>query len=161
MEKRLYHTLPPIYQPDSKILILGSFPSVVSRKDNFYYAHPQNKFWKLLQVVFDANKLESKEDKIEFLKKNKIALYDVIQSCTISGSKDSSIKNIQVNNITEIIEQTNIRKIYTTGRLAFNLYKKYLENDIGMKATYLPSPSAANASMTFNKLLEEYSKIKE
>lgn len=156
MEKET-HTLNPIYDEYSKILILGSFPSVQSRKKQFYYAHPQNQFWKLLSDVFN----EDIQDKIDFLKQRHIALWDVIKSCSIEGSKDSSIKNVEVNDIQTIIQLSKIKTIFTTGKKAYQLYKKYLEKDLGIKAVYLPSSSPLYASITYQNKLTEYLKIKD
>lgn len=160
-ETKVFHTIDPIYNKDSKILILGSMPSVKSREDNFYYAHPKNRFWKIIKELFKEINLETIEDKKEFLLKNNIALYDVIKSCTISSSSDSSIKNVEVNDIKSIVDKTNITKIFTTGKTAYNLYNKYLKDTVKIEAICLPSTSPANAKASFKYLLEEYSVIKE
>jgi len=119
------HTIDAYYNNDSEILILGSFPSVKSRELGFYYAHPQNRFWKVLSLVFEDNIENDIACKKEFLKKNKIALFDVIKSCEITGSSDASIKNIIPNDIAEILAKTNIKNIYVNGKTAYNLYNKY------------------------------------
>lgn len=150
------HTLEPFYNKDSKVLILGSFPSVQSRKQHFYYAHPQNQFWSLLSDVFE----EGIEDKKEFLKNHKIALWDVIESCEIKGSSDQSIKDVKVNDIERIIQNTQVKTIFITGKKAYQLYQKYLEKDLGIRAIYLPSPSPLYASITYQDKLNEYLKIK-
>lgn len=156
MERQI-HPLNPIYDESSKILILGSFPSVQSRNKQFYYAHPQNQFWSLLSDVFH----ESIINKIEFLKRHHIALWDVIKSCEIRSSADSSIKNVEVNDIEKIIQQSNISSIFVTGKKAHQLYQKHLENKIKIKAIYLPSPSPLYASISYQDKLKEYLKIKE
>lgn len=154
--KNIIHPLQPIYNQDSKILILGSFPSVKSRENNFYYAHPQNRFWQVLESVYK----EKIKNKTIFLLEHNIALWDVIKSCEISGSSDSSIKNVVVNDIKSLIKKTNITKIYVNGKTAFNLYKKYLEKSVGISAIYLPSTSPANARYSLNDLVLEYRRIK-
>ena len=118
----LRHPLKPIYNQNSKVLILGTMPSVKSRELNSYYAHPQNRFWKILEKMFN----EKINDKEQFLLKNKIALWDVVASCDINGSSDSSIKNVIPNNISKIIKESNINMIFTTGKTAFKLYNKYI-----------------------------------
>ena len=152
LKKKVYHNIKPIYNEESKILILGSFPSVKSREVNFYYAHPQNQFFKILSNVFN----EEINDKNDFLYKHNIALWDVVKSCTIEGSNDSSIKNIEVNNIEDLIKKSNITTIFTTGKKAYNLYQKYLEKRIGIKAIYLPSSSPVYQKMSIAEKVEKY-----
>ena len=155
--KKVFHEFEPYYNNDSKILILGSIPSVKSREQGFYYAHPQNKFWKVLANIYNQNEAKTIVQKKEFLKINKIALWDVIKSCEINGSSDSSIKNIEVNNINEIISNSKIKKIFTTGKKATDLYQKYCYPNTKIKSIYLPSTSPANcASYSYEKLLEIY-----
>ncbi len=156
MEK-LIHNIAPIYNRYSKILILGSFPSRKSREHCFYYAHPQNQFWQILSDVF-SEKIENKK---QFLLKHNIALWDVVASCEIKGSNDATIKNITVNDINSLVKKTNIKVIYTTGKKAFNLYKKYLEVEIGIKAIYLPSTSPCYKKMSYNEKLIQYKQIKK
>ncbi len=158
---QIFHELEPIYQKDSKILILGSMPSQKSREKNFYYAHPKNRFWQVLSKIYQVNIEDTTDSKIKFLKDKKIALWDVIESCTIKGSSDSSIKNVTVNPIKDILEKTNIKRIYTTGKTAYNLYQKYIYPKTGIEAIYLPSTSPANAKMTLDKLVEHYRIIKD
>ena len=153
------HTLKPIYNKHSKILILGSIPSIKSRENNFYYANKQNRFWCIINILFNQNLITNKE-KEKFLLNNNIALFDVIQECDINGSSDSSIKNIKVNNIEKIINESKIKYIFLTGKTAYNLYKKYF-NNLNIEYYYLPSPSSANASYSLNILVKEYSIIKE
>lgn len=150
------HPLKPIYNKSSKILILGTMPSVKSREYGFYYAHPQNRFWKILEIVFDA-KIINKE---EFLFNNNIALWDVIKSCDIEGSSDSSIKNVIPNDIKSLINKTKIKYIFCTGKTAYNLYNKYIYKSIKIKAICLPSPSPANCKITMDEMIKEYTIIK-
>ncbi len=149
---RVNHSFPPFYDKDSEILILGSFPSVKSREEGFYYMHPQNRFWRILEKVYNTKIV----DKKDFLKSNHIALWDVIASCEINNSSDTSIKNIKVNNIKKIIKESNIKEIYTTGKKAYELYNKYIYPKTKIKATYLYSPSPANCAINFDTIVENY-----
>ena len=151
------HTLKPIYNIDSKILILGTMPSVKSRELGMYYAHPQNRFWLVLEKLFNKEIL----DKEKFLLENHIALWDVIKTCEIKGSSDSSIRNVIPNDIKCLIEKTNIKYIFTTGKTAYNLYNKYLLEKTKIEAICLPSPSSANAKLSVDDLVKAYSVIKE
>ena len=151
-----YHTIKPYYRNDSQVLILGSFPSVKSRAEGFYYAHPQNRFWKVLENLFD----EKIEDKKEFLKVHHIALFDVCASCEIKGSSDASIKEVVPNDIKKIIKNSQIKIIFLNGKTAANLYKKYIKNR-EVPSIALPSTSPANATINLEKLIEEYKIIKK
>ena len=153
------HTINPVYDVNSRILILGSFPSVKSREARFFYGHPQNRFWKLLGELFNENAGDCAKEKTAFLKKHNIALWDVIASCEIEGSSDSSITNVTPNDISIILEEADIRAIFTNGKTADKLYKKYIEKKTGRKAICLPSTSPANAAWTFDKLKEEWKQI--
>jgi len=157
MEK---HTLEPFYNKDSEILILGSFPSVKSREKGFYYAHPKNRFWQVLRIIYNEELIDI-DSKKKFLIKYKIALYDVCASCDIEKSKDASIKNVIPNNIESILKETNINKIYVNGKTAYNLYNKLLRNKINVEAIYLPSTSPANAKFKLEDLIKEYERIKD
>ncbi len=150
------HNIYPFFNKNSEILILGSLPSIKSRKEGFYYAHPQNKFWKVLSSIFKEDIPVSIEDKKIFLNKHHIALWDVVKSCTIIGSSDSSIRNVTANDISSIIKKSKITKIYTTGKKAYHLYYKYLFKETGIEAIYLPSTSPANASISYEKLIKIY-----
>ena len=152
------HNISPIYNKYSKILILGSMPSIVSRKENFYYAHKQNRFWKILSIIFKVD-FNSIEDKIDFLIDYKIALFDIIKECEIEGSNDSSISNVIVNDIEFIIKNSNIKYILCTGKTSFNLYNKFF-NHLNLECYFLPSPSSANATYDLKRLVNEYSIIK-
>ncbi len=159
---KVKHTLDPIYDNNSKVLILGSMPSVKSREIGFYYAHPRNRFWSVLKKIYNENNLETIDDKINFLHSHHIALFDVLESCDIDSSKDSSIKNIVVNDLSQILNNSQIKVIFTTGKTAYNLYNKYTYPKTNIKAIYLPSTSPANSPKGIDELLEkEYSKIKE
>ena len=123
------HEIPPVYDKNSKILILGSFPSVKSRENQFFYHHPQNRFWKVLSGVVGCDIPVTIDDKKEFLLNNNIAVWDVIASCEIEGSSDSSIKNVVVNDLNKIIDTCDIKQIFCNGGKSFELYKKYCEKN--------------------------------
>lgn len=157
---KVTHTLKPIYFSDSRILILGSMPSLKSREEGFYYAHPKNRFWWVISQIYNEPTPITIEDKITFLKKHNIALFDVIKVCEIKSSSDSSIKNVIPNNLLPIIKKSKITKIYTTGKKAYNLYNKYCLAQTNIPATYLPSTSPANCQKGIEeKLLEAYKEI--
>lgn len=151
------HPFAPIYDENSRILILGSFPSVRSREENFYYGHPQNRFWKLLARLYEAQLPQTVEEKKAFLKKRGIALWDVIASCEIKNSSDQSIKEAVVNDLQEIFESADIRAVFINGKAAFRLYRKYHCRE----AYCLPSTSPANAAWTMDKLEQAWSAILE
>ncbi len=157
----LQHPFPPLYDKNSKILILGSFPSVKSREQNFFYGHPQNRFWKVVAKVLEKEIPTTIEEKREFLLSSNIALWDVIASCEITGSSDSSIKNVVANDLTEILETANIKKIFVNGKTAEKYYNRYIKNKIGREAVCLPSTSPANAMWNVESLVEEWEKIKK
>lgn len=159
--QRLDHTFPPIYNENSQILILGSFPSVKSRELEFYYGHPQNRFWKVLSSVLEKEIPDTVEKRKEFLFDNHIALWDVIQSCDIIGSSDASIKNVIPTNLTQIIKISQIQQIFVNGKTAERLYRKYSEERTGMKAIGLPSTSPANAGFSLERLCEEWSILRK
>ena len=157
----LNHPFPPLYDENSKVLILGSFPSVKSREQNFFYGHPQNRFWKVVSAVMDTDTPVTIEEKSNFLHENHIALWDVIASCDITGSSDSSIKNVVANDLTEILENADIKQIVVNGKTAEKYYNKYIRNTIGREAICLPSTSPANAGWSVEKLVEAWTVIKE
>lgn len=154
--EHLTHTFEPVFNKESKILILGSFPSVKSRENNFYYGHPQNRFWKVLAQIFEAEVPQRIEEKKRFLLEHRIAVWDVIESCTIIGSSDSSIKDVVVNDFSKVLENSAIDKIYVNGGKAYELYHKYAEKQTGIKAVKLPSTSPANAVWSVDKLCKAW-----
>ena len=158
---RASHEFPPVFDENSEILILGSFPSVKSREESFFYANPQNRFWKLMAQLLNESTPKDTKDKIVMLKKHKIALWDVIESCDIVGSSDSSISNVVPVDISQILSRANIIKVYANGGKAFELYNKYLYPKTKLDITKLPSTSPANAGYSFDKLLSEWKKILE
>lgn len=157
----LNHPFPPLYDENSKVLILGSFPSVKSREQNFFYGHPQNRFWKVVSAVMDTDTPVTIEEKSDFLHENHIALWDVIASCDITGSSDSSIKNVVANDLTDIFINADIRQIFVNGKTAEKYYNKCIRNTIGREAVCLPSTSPANAGWRVEKLVDAWSVIKE
>ena len=150
------HTFEPVYDENSEILILGTFPSVKSRENNFYYGHPQNRFWKLIAGLTKEPVPETIEEKKALLLKHHIAIWDVVQSCDIIGSSDSSIKNVVPADIAKILKESSVQRIYANGDKAYRLYKKYCEKETGKKAEKLPSTSPANAIFTLDRLTESW-----
>lgn len=153
------HEFPPVWDGNSRILILGSFPSVKSREQNFFYGHKRNRFWKVLSAVLDCKEPITIEEKKKMLLDNGIALWDVIQSCEIKGSSDSSIRNVIPNDLSEMLANSKIKRIYTNGQTAGNLYKKYMQSEVNMEAITLPSTSPANAAWSLERLIETYREI--
>ena len=151
-----HHNIQPIYNKQSHILILGSFPSVKSREAQFFYHHPQNRFWKILTTLYQEPPITTIEEKKQFLLKHHIALWDVIESCEIKGSSDSSIDNVKVNDIQSILNSTNIQYIYTNGKKAHQLYQKYCLPITHKEDICLPSSSPANAQFSLERLIKEW-----
>lgn len=150
------HPFPPLYDENSEILILGSFPSVKSREMNFFYGHPQNRFWKVTAKIFGKKIPENIDEKKEFLHSCHIALWDVIASCEIEGSADSSIKNVRANDISVILKNTGVEKIFTNGSTAKKYYDRFILPKTGREAILLPSTSPANAAWNTERLIEEW-----
>ncbi len=151
------HNIPPVFNNNSEILILGSFPSVKSREAAFFYGHPQNRFWRMLSVIYNAEPLKNTEEKKAFLLTHRIALWDVIASCDIDGSSDASIRNVQPNDISWILERAPIKRIIVNGKTAEKYYNKYLLPAVGKPAICLPSTSPANAGVSFDRLVRIWS----
>ena len=156
----LKHPFPPIYNKNSKILILGSFPSVKSRAQMFFYGHPQNRFWKLIATLFDEEIPQSIDEKKQLILKHNLALWDVIHSCTITGSSDSSIKYVVPNDLSVILQNSRVDRIFANGALSHKMYMKYIFPQTGIEAVKLPSTSPANAGFSLDRLLEHWSIIK-
>lgn len=159
--ERIEHPFPPLYDKNSKILILGSFPSVKSREQMFFYGHPQNRFWKVIAGVFESDIPTVIEEKKKLLISHKTALWDVIASCEITGSSDSSIKNVVVNDFSEIFKTADIKRIFVNGKTAEKYYNKYLKEKIGRECTALPSTSPANAAWSLERLITAWNIIKD
>ncbi len=152
------HNIPPVYDKNSKVLILGSFPSVKSREQKFFYGHPQNRFWKVISGITNEDLPNTIEDKKKLLLKHNIAVWDVIKECDIVGSSDNSIQNVVPNDIEMILKTSNVKKIFANGSTAYKLFKKYFANIDIIK---LPSTSPANATYNIKRLCESWSIIKE
>lgn len=150
------HTFAPIFQSDAQILILGSFPSVQSRRQAFYYGHPQNRFWRVVAEVLNEQVPNDVEEKKILLYKHKIALWDVIHQCEIRGSSDQSIQNVKPNDLSVILSNAPIGHIYTNGQKAGKLYQKYFQTEIQCEMTILPSTSPANATYSLEKLVQAW-----
>ncbi len=155
------HPIPPFYQADSRILILGSFPSVKTRESGFFYGHPQNRFWKVAAAVFADAVPVSVEEKRAFLMRHHIAAWDVIASCTIEGSSDSSIRDVTPNDLRPVLADSAVTQIYVNGRTAEKMYQKYTQPLLGRPAVCLPSTSPANAAWSLEKLTEAWQRIRE
>ena len=154
------HSIPPFFGSDSQILILGSFPSVKSRESGFYYGHPQNRFWRVLSAVFGEPVPGDVPEKKVLLLKHKVALWDVIASCDVTGSADASIKNVVPNDLSVILSTAAIAHVFTNGQMAHKLYQKYLAKEIDLPETVLPSTSPANAAWSLERLTEAWKIIR-
>lgn len=161
MLQHLIHSIQPVYDRNSRILILGSFPSVKSRESLFFYGHPQNRFWPLLAQLLDEPVPGSVENKKSFLLRNRIAVWDVIASCDIEGSSDSSIRNAVPNDLRPILKTADIRAIFTNGGVSAKLYDKYCLPQTGIQAVRLPSTSPANAGFSMEHLKNSWSLIRQ
>ena len=155
----LQHPFGPLFNENSHVLILGSFPSVKSREQNFFYGHPQNRFWKVIAAVFDQPVPQNIEEKKQLILTNGLALWDSIASCEITGSSDASIRNARANDIDIILGNSSIERIYCNGRKSHELYCRYIEAQTGREAICLPSTSPANAQWSLERLIEAWSVI--
>ena len=160
-EDAMKNPIPPFFDNNSKILILGSFPSVKFREQMFFYGHPQNRFWKVVAAVFEQETPQSIAQKKEFLKQNNIAVWDVIGACEIQGSADSTIKDVVPNDLSQILDTADIKMIFVNGRTAEKYYNKYTKDVTGREAVCLPSTSPANAAWTLEKLIDAWKVIRE
>lgn len=156
--KNIKHTFEPVCDEFSEILILGTFPSVKSREVQFYYGHPQNRFWKVIAHITGSSLPVTVEEKKEMLLANHIAIWDVIGSCTITGSSDSSIRDVEVNDIGALLRSANISAVYGNGAKACELYDRYVREKTGMDIVKLPSTSPANAAWSLEQLCGEWEK---
>lgn len=155
------HEFAPVFDKNSKILILGTFPSVKSREQKFYYGHPQNRFWKVMARLTESEVPQTIEEKKALLLEHGIAIWDVIASCEIVGSSDSSIRNVVPADLNKVLSQCDIRAIYANGGTAKKLYEKYSLKVTGRGIIGLPSTSPANAAYTVDRLMEYWSVVKE
>lgn len=156
---QIEHTFEPVWNKCSKILILGTFPSVKSRENQFYYGHPQNRFWKVLAALTGSTVPQTIEEKKKMLLVNGIAIWDVIQRCSIQGSSDSSIRDVVANDIASLLEKSKISKIYGNGAKACELYDKFVREQTGIDIQKLPSTSPANAMYQLERLQKEWGRI--
>lgn len=154
------HPIPPLFDGNSKTLILGSFPSVKSREAAFFYGHPQNRFWSVLANIYGVEKPLTIEEKKKLVLENNLALWDVIASCEITGSSDSSISDVTANDLSIIIENSRVDRIFVNGKTAEKYYNKYTYPKTGIKAVCLPSTSPANAAWSLEKLVEIWKTIR-
>ncbi len=156
---RLQHTIPPLYDERSRILILGSFPSVKSRESGFFYGHPQNRYWRVLAALFEEETPRTVEEKRAFLLRHRIAAWDVIADCEITGSSDASIRDAVPNDLSLIFEAADIRAVFVNGGTAARLYQKHMKDY--PPAIVLPSTSPANAAWSFERLCQAWRIVKE
>ena len=159
--ERITHAFDPVFDSESRILILGTMPSPKSRELGFYYSHPRNRFWPVLAKIFGENVPETPEERKNFALRHKIALWDVLKECDIEGASDSSIKSAVPNDISVILNSTEIKAVFTTGATAAKLYKKFIEPETKIPATALPSTSPANAKVKLEELAEKYKIVLE
>lgn len=149
------HDFAPVFDADSRVLVLGSFPSVKSRETSFYYGNPQNRFWPVISEITGCSLPEDPtiDDKRAMLLSHGIALWDVIASCDIVGSSDSSIRNVVPNDVPSLVRGSKVEAVFANGGIAARLYAKHLEDEVGIPAVKLPSTSPANASWTLDRLI--------
>lgn len=155
------HEFEPVFDENSRVLILGTFPSVKSRENQFYYGHPQNRFWKVIAGLTGSEVPQTIEEKKKLLLEHGIAIWDVIESCDIIGSSDSSIKNVVPADIEKVLAHSNIQNIYANGGTAKRLYEKYSQQKTGREIIGLPSTSPANAAYSLERLLECWQDVKK
>ena len=158
-ENNVVHPFGPLYNENSESLILGSFPSVKSREAMFFYGHPQNRFWKVIPMLYGEKPPENIEEKKSLILRHNLALWDSIHSCTITGSSDSSVKDVVPNDISGIIENSKIRKVFCNGALSHKMYMRYIYPDTKIEAVKLPSTSPANAAFSIDRLIEHWKVI--
>lgn len=156
MASRVEHTIAPVFDGQSEILILGTMPSPASREAGFYYGHPQNRFWRVLSAVYAEELPKTVEEKKRFLRRNHIALWDVLASCDITGASDQSIRKPVPNDIAALLSKTHVRRVFTTGKKAHALYTRLCLPQTGTEAIPLPSPSPANCAVGIDELIELY-----
>lgn len=159
--QHIVHPFGPLYNEESTILILGSLPSVKSREQQFFYGHPQNRYWKLIARLFDEPEPTTIEEKKALVLKHHIAMWDTIYSCDIKGSSDSSIKNVVPTDLKAIVDNSKITRVFCNGRTSGKYYHKYQEKILGIPAIELPSTSPANAAWQLDRLAEAWKIIKE
>lgn len=157
---KVIHNIDPLFAPDSKVLLLGSFPSPKSREQRFFYGHPQNRFWSVLAAVFDEDAPKTIEEKRSLALRHKIALWDTLYSCEIRGASDLSIKNPVPNDLPWLLSQTQVNAIFCTGKASYQYYCKLCQEKTGIQAVCLPSTSPANAAWSKERLTQAYRVIR-
>lgn len=158
---KIVHPIPPLFNEASKTLILGSFPSVKSREAMFFYGHPQNRFWRLMALLFEAKVPETVEEKTHLVLTHRLALWDTIHSCTITGSSDSSIRDVVPNDLSVILNNSRVDRVFCNGAASYKLYQKYIYPQTKLHAAQLPSTSPANAAWSMERLQKAWQIIKE
>lgn len=153
---RLDHPFPPLFDSQSDTLILGSFPSVKSREAMFFYGHPQNRFWRVIAALYGEEVPVTTEEKSALILRNHLALWDSIKSCTITGSSDSSVRDAVPNDLSVIIQNSRVDRVFCNGALSYKLYTKYVFSQSGIEAVKLPSTSPANAVYSLDRLTREW-----
>ena len=156
IRQRIEHPIPPTFDENSTILILGSFPSVKTREYGYFYGHPQNRFWRVMAALYGEEVPEGREQRRAFLLRNGVAAWDVIASCTIVGSSDSSIRDVAVNDLRPILAGSRVDRIFVNGKTAEKMYRRYTEPLLGITAVCLPSTSPANAAYSLERLIGEW-----
>ena len=154
--QHIIHPIAPVFDKHSDILILGSLPSVKSREQMFFYGHPQNRFWRVMEALFQSEPLLTVEDKKQFLLAHHIALWDVIYSCDIRGSADSTIRNVEPTDLNRILRHSNVSRVFCNGKTSGNYYDKFQKERTGIEAVTLPSTSPANAAWNLERLVEAW-----
>lgn len=160
--ERMLHTIDPVFDARSRVLMLGSFPSPKSREVGFFYGHPQNRMWRVLAAVMGESAVpQTTEERTAFLLRNRIAMWDVIASCAIEGASDASIRDVVPNDLSRILDVASIEAVFCTGGKSHQLYRRYQEPSTGFPAVKLPSTSGANASWSLERLVETYRAVAE
>ena len=154
--EKVIHPIPPLWNENSRVLILGSFPSVKSREQAFFYGHPQNRFWRVMAGLLQAQVPTTVEEKKALLLTHRIAVWDVVASCEIEGSSDSSMRNVVANDLSPILEGSRIQKLFLNGKTAEKFYKRYIFPKLQREATVLPSTSPANAAWSLERLMDAW-----
>ena len=159
--QRIIHPIPPLFDAQCRVLILGSFPSLKSREAMFFYGHPQNRFWPMLAALFGEPVPATVEEKKQLALSRHIAMWDSIHACTIAGSSDSSVRDVVPNDLSVILDGSRVERIFCNGALSHRMYMKYIFPSTGIEAIRLPSTSPANAAYSMDRLIEEWGAVKE
>lgn len=159
MREKQIHNFEPVFDEKSRILILGTFPSVKSREQGFYYGHKQNRFWKVISIILNEELPQTIEGKKRMLKRHNIALWDVASSCEIENSSDSSMKNVEPNDIGIILSAAQIEHIFLNGKTAGKLFEKFFKEKFDIPFEIMPSTSPANAVFSLERLRKEWNRI--